>query len=282
MASQKDLFRLKCITNDVSTYLSLPILTSRNNVKGYLKNIGQNTYFKIGRIQSDETLQYVYVNNDKKLDVLRCIIPATGYNLAAIAGDAIMNTAMIIIPHSATVFHVFVTFMSKATVTIGGFREIQEVLPDSLKKANGAIISLADIGLDGDADEPKLVVLPLAIPIPAGWHIPIGHKVKEALPPSEGNDYHPMMIAWLEGIKNLKDINKGVSVTTRSVTKQENCCQRIPITSTLHQSSRDWISTPSSLRNQNASQNMPCSISYKVFLPTNVNNLRPHQRILYK
>jgi hypothetical protein len=91
-------------------------------VKGYLKNIGQNTSFNIGRIQSDETLRYVYLNGDKKLDVLRCIIPANGYGLAAIAGDAIMNTTMIIIPHSATVFHDFVTFMSKATVAIGGFR----------------------------------------------------------------------------------------------------------------------------------------------------------------
>jgi hypothetical protein len=98
MASQTDLFRLKCITNGVSTYSSLPRPTSRNNVKGYLKNIGQNTSFNIGRIQSDETLRYVYVNDDKKLDVLRCIIPANGYNLAAIAGDAtdaIMNTTLI-------------------------------------------------------------------------------------------------------------------------------------------------------------------------------------------
>jgi hypothetical protein len=63
----------------------------------------------------------------------------------------------------------FVSFMSKATVAKGGFREIQDVLPDSLKKADRAIISLADIGLDGDEDEPKLVVLPLAIPIPVGW-----------------------------------------------------------------------------------------------------------------
>jgi hypothetical protein len=57
------------------------------------------------------------------------------------------------------------------------------------------------------------VVLLLAIPIPVGWHIPIGHKVNEALPPSEGKEYHPTMIAWLEGIKNLEDINKGVPVT---------------------------------------------------------------------
>jgi hypothetical protein len=213
MASQTDLFRLKCITNGVSTYSSLPRPTSRNNVKGYLKNIRQNTSFNIGRIQSDETLQYVYVNDDKKLDVLRCIIPANRYNLAAIAGDAIMNTTVISIPHSTTVFHVFVTFMSNATVAMGGFREIQDVLPDSLKKADGAIISLADISLDDDEDEPKLVVLPLAIPIPAGWHIPIGHKVNEALPPSEGKEYHPTMIAWLEGIKNLEEINKGVPAT---------------------------------------------------------------------
>jgi hypothetical protein len=78
MASQTDLFRLKCITNGVSAYSSIPRPTSRNNVKGYLMNIGQNTYFNIGRIQSDETLPYVYVNGDKKLDVLRCIIPANG------------------------------------------------------------------------------------------------------------------------------------------------------------------------------------------------------------
>jgi hypothetical protein len=86
---------LKCIINGVSTYSSLPRPTSRNNVKGYLKNIGQNTSFNIGHIQSDETLRYVYANGDKKLDVLRCIIPANGYDLAAIAGDAIMNTTMI-------------------------------------------------------------------------------------------------------------------------------------------------------------------------------------------
>jgi hypothetical protein len=96
---------------------------------------------------------------------------------------------------------------------MGGFREIQDVLPDSLKKANGAIISLANIGLDGDEDEPRLVVLPLVIPIPVGWYIPIGHKVNEALPPSEGKEYHPTMIAWLEGIENLEDINKGIPVT---------------------------------------------------------------------
>jgi hypothetical protein len=95
---------------------------------------------------------------------------------------------------------------------MGGFREIEDILPDNLKKADGAIISLAKIGLDGDEDEPKLVVLPLAIPIPVGWHIPIGHKVNKVLPPSEGKEYHPTMIAWLEGIKNLKDINKGVPV----------------------------------------------------------------------
>jgi hypothetical protein len=183
-------------------------------VKGYLKNIGQNASFNIGRIQSDETLRYVYVNDDKKLYVLRCIIPANGNDPAAIAGDAIMNnTTMINIPHRATVFHVFVTFMSKATVAMEGFREIQDILPDSLKKAGGAIISLTDIGLDGDEDEPKLVVLPLAIPIPVGCHIPIGHKVNVALPSSEGKEYHPTMIAWLEGIKNLEDINKGVPAT---------------------------------------------------------------------
>jgi hypothetical protein len=91
--------------------------------------------------------------------------------------------------------------MSKATVAMGGFREIQDVLPDSLKKADRAIISLADIGLDGDEDEPKLVFLPLAIP--AGWHIPIEHKVNEALSPSEGKEYHPTMIAWLEGISKV-------------------------------------------------------------------------------
>jgi hypothetical protein len=88
------------------------------------------------------------------------LIPANGYDLAAITGGAIMNTTMINIPQSATFFHVFVTFVSKATVAIGGFR---------------AIISLAGISLDGDEDEPKLVVLPLAIPIPVGWYIPIGH-----------------------------------------------------------------------------------------------------------
>jgi hypothetical protein len=156
------------------------------------------------------------VNNDKKLDVLlRCIIPANGYNLAAIAEDAIMNTTMINISHSTTVFHVSITFMSKATVAMGGFREIQDILPNSLKKSNGSLISLTDIGLDGDDDEPKLVVLPLAIPIPipVRWHIPIGYKINKALPPSEGKEYHTTMIAWLEGIKNLKDINKGVPVT---------------------------------------------------------------------
>jgi hypothetical protein len=67
--------------------------------------------------------------------------------------------------------------------------------------------------------------------------------------------------------------------TTRSVTKHENYCQRIPITSTLHQSSQDRISTPSSLRNQNASQNVLFLILCRVFLLTNVNNLRPHQQI---
>jgi hypothetical protein len=123
-----------------------------------------------------------------------------------------MNTTMINIPHSTTVFHVFITSMSKATVAMGGFREIQDVLPNNLKKADGAIISLAGIGLDGDEDEPKLVVLPLVIPIPVGWHIPIRHKVNQALLPSEGKEYHPTMIAWLEGIKNLEDINKGVPV----------------------------------------------------------------------
>jgi hypothetical protein len=68
---------------------------------------------------------------------------------------------------------------------MGGFRAIQDVLPDSLKKADGSPIRLMDIGLSGDEDEPKLVILPLAIPIPVGWSIPIGHKVNEVLPPSE-------------------------------------------------------------------------------------------------
>jgi hypothetical protein len=213
MVSQTDLFRLKCITNGVNTYSSLPRPPPRNNVKGYLKNIGQNTSFNIGRIQSDETLLYVYVNGDKKLDVLRCIIPADGYDLAAIAGNGIMNTTMVNMSHNITIFHVFVTFLSKQTAAMGGFRAIQDVLPDSLKKADGSPISLMDIGLSGDEDEPKLVILPLAIPIPVGWSIPIGHKVNEVLPPSEGTEYHPTMIAWLEGVKNLEDINKGVPVT---------------------------------------------------------------------
>jgi hypothetical protein len=197
----------------VNTYSSLPRPPPGNNVKGYLKNIGQNTSFNIGRIQSDETLLYVYVNGDKKLDVLRCIIPVDGYDLAAIAGNGIMNTTMVNMSHNTTIFHVFVTFLSKQTAAMGGFRAIQDVLPDSLKKADGSPISLMDISLSGDEDEPKLVILPLAIPIPVGWSIPIGHKVNEVLPPSEGTEYHPTMIAWLEGVKNLKDINKGVPVT---------------------------------------------------------------------
>ena len=90
---------------------------------------------------------------------------------------------MVNISHNIPVFHVFVTFMSKSTVTMRGSREIQEVLPDSLKKADGSLLSLANIG---DEDDPKLVILPLAIPIPVGWHIPIGHKVNKALPPSKG------------------------------------------------------------------------------------------------
>ena len=95
---------------------------------------------------------------------------------------------MVNISHNIPVFHVFVTFMSKSTVTMRGSREIQEVLPDSLKKADGSLLSLANIG---DEDDPKLVILPLAIPIPVGWHIPIGHKVNKALPPSKGKEYHP-------------------------------------------------------------------------------------------
>jgi hypothetical protein len=72
---------------------------------------------------------------------------------------------------------------------------------------------LTDIGLDGDNNNPKLVILPLAIPIPVRWYIPIGRKVNEAFPPANGKGYHPTMIAWLEAIKNLKDLNKGVPVT---------------------------------------------------------------------
>ena len=102
-----------------------------------------------------------------------------------------MDTTMVNISHNIPVFHVFVTFISKSTVIVGGFREIQDVLPDSLKKADGSFISLANIGLSSDEDDPKLVILPLAIPIPVLWHIPIGHKVNKILPPSKGKEYHP-------------------------------------------------------------------------------------------
>ena len=213
MVSQTDLFRMKCISNGMSTYSDLPRPSPRKNVKAYLKNVGQNTTFNIGRIQSDETLRYLYVNDEKKLDVLRCIIPANDYDLAAIAGDGIMNTTMVNVTHSSTVFHLFISFLKKETVEAGGFREIHDVLPDSLKKVDGTPITLTDIGLDGDNDDPKLVILPLAIPIPIGWSIPIGHKVNEALPPADEKRFHPTMIAWLEAIKNLEDLNKGVPVT---------------------------------------------------------------------
>ncbi|OEU09338.1 hypothetical protein FRACYDRAFT_248822 [Fragilariopsis cylindrus CCMP1102] len=80
-----------------------------------------------------------------------------------------MDTTMVNISHNIPVFHVFVTFMSKSTVlTMRGSREIQEVLPDSLKKADGSLLSLANIG---DEDDPKLV--------------------NKALPPSKGKEYHP-------------------------------------------------------------------------------------------
>jgi hypothetical protein len=216
MVSQTDLFRLKCITNGVSDYSSLPRPSSKNNVKGYLKNIGKDSTFNVGRIQADETLQFAYVNGDKKLDVLRCIIPTDGYDLAAIAGNGIMSTTMVSMTHIITPYHCFVTFMSKQATAMGGFKEIQDVQPDSLKKSDGSTVSLADIGLSGDDDEPKLVILPIALPITSGWTIPIGHKVNEVLPPSEGTEYHPTMIAWLEGIKNLEDTNKGVPVTGAS------------------------------------------------------------------
>ena len=70
-----------------------------------------------------------------------------------------MDTTMVNISHNIPVFHVFVTFISKSTVIVGGFREIQDVLPDSLKKADGSFISLANIGLSSDEDDPKLVIL---------------------------------------------------------------------------------------------------------------------------
>jgi hypothetical protein len=153
------------------------------------------------------------VNNEKKLDVIRCIIPAIDYNLAAIAGNGIMNTTMVNVSHHNTVFHLFISFLKKETIEAGGFREIQDVLPDNLTKVDGTPITLTDTGLDGDNDNPKLVILPLVIPIPVGWTIPIGRQVNEALPPANGKGYHPTMIAWLEAIKILKDLNKGVPVT---------------------------------------------------------------------
>ena len=77
---------------------------------------------------------------------------------------------MVNISHNIPVFHVFVTFMSKSTVTMRGSREIQEVLPDSLKKVDGSLLSLANIG---DEDDPKLVILPLAIPFPLDKIFPL-------------------------------------------------------------------------------------------------------------
>jgi hypothetical protein len=65
---------------------------------------------------------------------MRCIILANGYNLAAIAGAGIMNTAMVSVPHRSTVlFHLFISFLKKEIVEAGGFREIQDILPDNLK-----------------------------------------------------------------------------------------------------------------------------------------------------
>jgi hypothetical protein len=125
----------------------------------------------------------------------------------------IMNTTMVNVSHHNTVFHLFISFLKKETVEAGGFREIHDVLPDNLTKVDGTPITLTDTGLNGDNNNPKLVILPLAIPIPIGWSAPIGHKVNEALPPADGKEYHPTMIAWLEAMKNLKDLNKGVPVT---------------------------------------------------------------------
>jgi hypothetical protein len=67
---------------------------------------------------------------------------------------------------------------------------------------------LTNIGLYGDNDNPELVILLSAIPIPVRWSIPIGHKVNEAFPPADGEGFHPVMVTWLEAIKNLEDLNR--------------------------------------------------------------------------
>ena len=130
----------------------------------YLSNLGQDASLNICRIQSDETLRFLYINEDRKTDVLRCIIPADEFNLAAIAGDGIMDTTMVRLSSVNTVFHNFVAFLSKEKVAMGGFRTIGDVDIDMLQKPDGTLVSLADIGLDGDEDNPKLVILPMAFP----------------------------------------------------------------------------------------------------------------------
>jgi len=211
MVSQTDIHRLKCITNGVNTYSKLPKPSPRDNIKGYLKNLGQNTSHNTGRVQSDESLRSVYVNDEKKIDTIRCITNTDGFDLAAIAGDTIMGTNMMHVPN---VFGLFITFMKKDTIEAGGFREISDVLPDDLIGMDGNPITLTSMGLDGDNDNPKLVLLPMAFPVPNGYPIPIGHKVSEALPPATDDGWNPLMTAWLEGIKNLEDLNGGVPVTS--------------------------------------------------------------------
>jgi hypothetical protein len=45
-----------------------------------------------------------------------------------------MDTTMVNISHNIPVFHVFVTFISKSTVIVGGFREIQDAYLIASKK----------------------------------------------------------------------------------------------------------------------------------------------------
>ena len=131
-----------------------------------------------------------------------------------------MDTTMVNISHNIPVFHVFVTFMSKSTVTMRGSREIQEVLPDSLKKADGSLLSLANIG---DEDDPKLVILPLAIPFPLDGIFPLDTRsTKHFHHPKERQ--HAAALSLVLTSSTNWSIAKWKTTMTRSATKQENCC----------------------------------------------------------
>ncbi|KAG7345435.1 hypothetical protein IV203_032966 [Nitzschia inconspicua] len=181
------------------------------------ETFGFNVYNK------DDT-RFVFIGLDRRLQAIHSVTMDTeptaprDFRYVSIASDTITSSAFVKINDPQLYFRTILSIASKKDVKNSNFEEITLFNPNEINKPPPAATgpnTLAEMGFEnanGD-DLPCFTFVPLLLPIPPSFYIPVGHAITADLPPAPtGKKYLPAMTIWTKLMKYLATRNNSTSL----------------------------------------------------------------------